>query len=92
MLFGIIEAMYTLRHFLQILAKILTFLFLILSLALIAISLFKKEWIELGIKWVGELIHTLGSWNYLIAFLSAGIESLPFIGTAVPGMNVMILV
>ena len=34
----------------------------------------------------------LDNWNYLVAFLSACIESLPIIGTAVPGMNVMILV
>jgi len=46
----------------------------------------------MGIEWIGELIKTLGSWNYLVAFLSACIESLPIIGTAVPGMNIMILV
>lgn len=38
------------------------------------------------------MITTLGNWNYLIAFASACIESLPIIGTAVPGMNIMILV
>lgn len=84
--------MKTLKYLFKFLAKIFTFFFLILSFVLIGISLFKKEWIETGINWIGELIHTLGSWNYLIAFLSAGIESLPFIGTAVPGMNIMILV
>lgn len=43
-------------------------------------------------EWIGNLIQTLGKWNYLVAFLSACIESLPIIGTAVPGMNIMILV
>ncbi len=52
----------------------------------------RPEWIKSGIEWIGQLITTLGNWNYLIAFASACIESMPIIGTAVPGMNVMILV
>jgi membrane-associated protein len=84
--------MYTFKYFLKVLAKILTFTLFIASLVLIGISLFKKEWIEIGIEYIGKLIHTIGDWNYLVAFSSACIESLPFIGTAVPGMNIMILV
>lgn len=38
------------------------------------------------------MVKTLGNWNYFIAFLSACIESLPIIGTLVPGMNIMVLV
>lgn len=50
------------------------------------------QWIKIWITWIGELITTLGNWNYLIAFASACAESLPIIGTAIPGMNIMILV
>jgi hypothetical protein len=74
------------------LAKILAIFFTLLTFALIIISFTKPEWIKSGIEWIGSLIQTLGNWNYLIAFLSACIESLPIIGTAVPGMNIMILV
>lgn len=59
---------------------------------IIIISFVKPSWITDAIKWIWELIHMIGNWNYLVAFLSACIESLPIVGTAVPGMNVMILV
>ena len=63
-----------------------------LTFAIVLISLVKPEWLKDAIAWIGALIQTLGNWNYAIAFASACIESLPLIGTAVPGMNVMILV
>jgi membrane protein DedA with SNARE-associated domain len=80
------------KTILKTLAKLLAIFFTVLTLALIIISFARPEWIKEGIAWIGALIQTLGNWNYLIAFLSACIESLPIIGTAVPGMNVMILV
>jgi membrane protein DedA with SNARE-associated domain len=73
-------------------AKFLAIFFAVATLALVIISFTRPEWIKSGIEWIGGLIRTLGNWNYLIAFLSACIESLPIIGTAIPGMNVMILV
>jgi membrane protein DedA with SNARE-associated domain len=82
----------TIKFLLKTLAKILAIVFTILTFAIIIISFVRPEWIKNGIAWIGELIQTLGSWNYLVAFLSACIESLPIIGTVVPGMNVMILV
>lgn len=82
----------TLKRIFILLAKIITFWFLILTFVIIGISLFHPEWIKDAIKWLGELIQVIGNWNYLIAFASACIESLPIIGTAVPGMNIMILV
>jgi hypothetical protein len=81
-----------LKQLLKFIAKALAIFFTIATLALVIISFVKPEWIKDGIRWIGELIQTLGNWNYLIAFASACIESLPIIGTAVPGMNVMILV
>ena len=84
--------MKTLKKLFITIAKIITIFFTILSIVLVIVSLIKPDWIKFGIEWIGELIKTLGNWNYLIAFTSACIESLPIIGTAVPGMNVMILV
>ncbi len=84
--------MKTLKRFFVAIAKAITIFFTILSLILIVISFARPDWIKDGIKWIWELILILGNWNYLIAFASACTESLPIIGTAVPGMNVMILV
>lgn len=84
--------MHTLKQFFSYLAKALTMFFAFLAFAIILIWFFRPEWIKDGINWVESLIKTLGNWNYLIAFSSACIESLPIIGTAVPGMNIMILV
>jgi len=84
--------MHSLRQFLSFIAKAITIVFTLLTLVLIIITFARPEWIEWAIEWVGALIISLGNWNYLIAFAAACIESLPFIGTAVPGMNVMILV
>ncbi len=81
-----------LKQTLSFIAKFLAIALTLLTFAIIIISFVKPGWIEVGVTWIGELIKTLGYWNYLIAFLSACIESLPIIGTAVPGMNIMILV
>lgn len=84
--------MYRIKKTLIFIAKAIALLLMIATIAIIIISFVRKDWIESGITWIGELIHSLGNWNYLVAFASACIESLPIIGTAVPGMNVMILV
>jgi membrane protein DedA with SNARE-associated domain len=73
-------------------AQAITIAFTLFTLILILISFIRPEWIKDGVKWIGELIQSIGNWNFLVAFLSACIESLPIIGTAVPGMNIMILV
>ncbi len=80
------------QNFAILLAKAITIGFTVLTFILVVITLVRPEWIESAINWIGELIKSLGNWNYLIAFLSACIESLPIIGTAVPGTNVMILI
>jgi membrane-associated protein len=84
--------MHILKRFFVTLAKVITIFFTIVSLGLLVLTIVRPEWIKSGIEWIWILIQTLGNWNYLIAFASACIESLPIIGTAVPGMNVMILV
>lgn len=87
-----INSMQSLKHFFVGLAKLITIVFTILSFVLMIITLVRPDLIKQGIVWIGELIHSLSYWNYFIAFFSACIESLPIIGTAVPGMNIMILV
>lgn len=84
--------MIRLKQFAIFLAKVITIFFTVISLGLLVITFIRPEWIKSGIEWIWVLIQTLGNWNYLIAFMSACIESMPIIGTAVPGMNVMILV
>ena len=84
--------MYRIKKTLIFIAKAIALLLTVATLALIVISFVRKDWITSGIAWIGELIHSLGNWNYLVAFASACIESLPIIGTAVPGMNIMLLV
>ncbi len=81
-----------LKRIFGFIAQIITIIFTALTFVIIIISFVKPEWIKDGVKWIGELIESIGNWNYLVAFLSACIESLPIIGTAVPGMNIMILV
>lgn len=80
------------KNLLKILTKATMIFFAILSFALFLITLFRPEWMKIAVEWIGELIKTLGVWNYLIAFSSALIESLPVIGSVVPGMNIMVLV
>jgi hypothetical protein len=82
----------TIKYIIKSLAKLLGIFLTVLTFAILIIALVKPEWMKIAIEWIGELIKTLGNWNYLVAFTSACIESLPLVGTAVPGMNVMILV
>jgi membrane-associated protein len=84
--------MHILKQFFVTLAKSITIFFTVLSLWLLVLTFVRPDWIKSGIEWIWALLQTLGNWNYLIAFASACVESLPIIGTAVPGMNVMILV
>lgn len=72
--------------------QFLNFLFGSIIFALTAIAIFKPSWIELFIGWMERQIHSLGSWNYLIAFASSIIESFPVIGVLVPGQQIMLLV
>lgn len=68
-----------LKRYFVLLAQAITILFTALTIALIIISFLKPEWIKDGVGWIGGLIQSIGNWNYLIAFLSACIESLPII-------------
>ena len=79
----------------KIFNTILTILHVTLLIAMVGIgllSLFRPDIMRDGIDWMWVQIKSWGSWNYAILFLVAMIESFPFIGVVVPGMNLMILV
>lgn len=61
------------------------FLFLI-------VTLFKPDLLLPIIEWIKSQIEHLGKWNYLLAFVSALAESLPIIGTIIPGQVIMMSV
>lgn len=72
-------------HYIIIGLLSLMFLFLI-------VTLFKPSLLEPIIEWIKIQIEGLGKWNYLLAFVSALAESLPIIGTIIPGQVVMLSV
>ncbi len=79
----------------KILSAVITTLHVVLLVAMVVIgllSLFRPDIMREIIDWMGIQIKSWGNWNYLILFLVAMIESFPFIGVVVPGMNLMILV
>lgn len=81
-----------LKNILRIIATSLHIIFVILMLGIGILSFTSPETIRITIDWMGVQIQSWGNWNYLILFGVAMIESFPFIGVVVPGMNVMILV
>ena len=65
---------------------------LIIMFAFLIITLFKPGILEPIIEWIKLQIESLGKWNYLLAFVSALAESLPIIGTIIPGQVIMLSV
>lgn len=53
------------------------------------ISLFKPSILEWLVEWIKIQIESLGKWNYLLAGVSALLESLPIIGSIVPGQVIL---
>jgi len=66
--------------------------FIILTIGLWILTLFKPELIKDFIEWIKVIINWLWYWNYLIIFISSLIESLPVIWIVVPGQNILMLV
>ncbi len=56
------------------------------------ISLFNPDFLKPIIDWIKTSIEHLGKWNYLLAFMSALVESLPILGTIFPGQVIMMSV
>ena len=58
----------------------------------IAVSLFNPDILTPIIDWIKIKVEALGRWNILLAFISALVESLPIIGTIVPGQVILLSV
>ena len=58
----------------------------------ILVSLFNPDILTPIIDWIKVQVEALGRWNILLAFLSALVESLPIIGTIVPGQVILLSV
>jgi hypothetical protein len=56
------------------------------------VTLFKPDLLLPIIDWIKLQIEWLWKWNYLLAFISALAESLPIIGTIIPGQVIMLSV
>lgn len=80
------------KKILQLIGKILIFILIITPFALLYISLFHPELIKNTIIWIEKTVSILGNWNYGIIFLSAIIESIPIIGSAIPGTNIIVII
>lgn len=60
--------------------------------AFMLISLFKPNLLVPLIDWIKLQIQSLWNWNYLLAFISALAESLPIVGTIIPGQVILMSV
>jgi membrane-associated protein len=81
-----------LKQIIKISLRILNYLLVFLSIALIFISIFKKDWLELVIEWMRLKISILWYWNYLIALLSSCIEAFPVLWWFLPWTNILLIV
>ena len=76
----------------RVFVRLLNVLFVIAMLTIVGITLFRRDLVDTFITWIGTIVNSLGAWNYVIAFVSSGIESFPIVGIFVPGQQVMLLV
>jgi len=81
-----------LQKTIQIIINIINIFFIVLSLVLALIAIFKKEWFIAFIEWMEVLIEWWWSWNYLIAFLSSLLEAFPVLWLVLPWQNIMLVV
>lgn len=65
---------------------------LLIMFAFLIVTLFKPGILEPIIEWIKFKIESIWKWNYLLAFVSALAESLPIIGTIIPGQVIMLSV
>ena len=78
--------------FLKILSYFFKIFFILLTLFLTFVAIFKKEWVESFIEWMRLKVEILWAWNYLIAWLSSWIEAIPALWTLLPWQNILLLV
>ena len=75
--------------------KLIHYVILVLlgaMLLFILVSLFKPDILLPIIDWIKVQVEAIGRWNILLAFVSALVESLPIIGTIVPGQVILLSV
>lgn len=80
------------KKIIKIFIQILNIVFVFLSLALLFISIFKKEWFEMFIEWMKIVINWLWYWNYIIVFLSSCVEAFPVLWVLLPWQNILLIV
>ncbi len=62
-----------------------------LTFWLAIMTLVKPEIMKGFIDWIRDIVLSLGSWNYLVVFISSIIESFPVLWVVVPGQNIMLI-
>ena len=81
-----------LKSFLSLIFKLLNILFVWITIALLLIVLFKKEWFELFFEWFKTFIIWLWYWNFLLVLIISIVESFPVLWVVVPGQQAMLIV
>ncbi len=74
------------------LVTIINITLIILTFAIAIIALVSPDTMKSVIDWMEVVISWLWNWNYLIAFLSATIESFPIVWMVLPWQTVLLLV
>ena len=80
------------KNFFKKIIHILNISLIILTIVLWIIAIVKPELFHRFIEWMRKIIYTLWVWNYLVAFVSAFIESFPLLWVVVPWQNIMLIV
>lgn len=78
--------------FIKAFTSILKTFFVLITVFLIFVALFKKDWIENFVEWMKIQVENLWSYNYLIACISCWIEAIPILWTTLPWQNILLLV
>lgn len=77
---------------LSIFKKLLKILFFLVTLFILYVAIFQKQWFWLAFDFLTVKIDWLGYWNYLLAFIFALWESIPILWTFTPGQNIVIII
>jgi len=83
---------FVIKKIIKYFIQLLNILLIIISLALVFIAIFKKEWFEIFIEWMKVVINWLWFWNYAIVFLSSCMEAFPVLWVILPGQNILLIV
>lgn len=76
----------------KILSVTLRTVFTLLSLGLLYVLIFQKDWILQFLGFLERLTLSIGYWNLGLAFVLSVVESFPVLGAFFPGMQAMLLI